>query len=120
MADTKRKNRDTNTKMARKSKTPRSSDKKGVKRGGDKRKRSGPHLPNAMKREIELLNPRIRSDDEIDSDEEFAGKDVYEYEEDIPEEESKKNKRYDPVENFEFELPKDFKVRVLIILGFRV
>lgn len=110
MADTKRKNRDTNTKMARKSKTPTSSsDKKRVKRGGDKRKRSGPHLPNAIKREIELLNPKIGSDDEIDSDEEFAGKDVYEYEEEIPEEESKKNKRYDPVENFEFELPKDFK-----------
>lgn len=109
MANTKRKNRDTNIKMARKSKTPTSSDKKGVKRGGDKRKRSGPHLPNAMKREIELLNPKIGSDDEIDSDEEFAVKDVYEYEEEIPEEESKKNKRYDPVENFEFELPKDFK-----------
>ncbi|XP_017247922.1 uncharacterized protein LOC108219144 [Daucus carota subsp. sativus] len=110
MVDTKRKSRDTNNaKMAKKNKTPTSSNKKGVRRGGEKRKRSGPHLPNAMKREIELLNPRSGSDDEIDSDEEFAGKDVYEYEEEVPEEESKKNRRYDPVENFEFELPEDFK-----------
>ena len=115
MVDTKRKSRDTNNaKMAKKNKTPTSSNKKGVRRGGEKRKRSGPHLPNAMKREIELLNPRSGSDDEIDSDEEFAGKDVYEYEEEVPEEESKKNRRYDPVENFEFELPEDFKVWVLV------
>lgn len=48
--------------------------------------------------------PRNSDDDdeeeEIDSDD---ANDVYEYEEAIPEEESGKNRRYDPVENFEYD-----------------
>lgn len=56
--------------------------------------------------------PRNSDDDdeeEIDSDD---ANDVYEYEEAIPEEESGKNRRYDPVENFEYELPEQFQVRL--------
>ena len=48
----------------------------------------------------------------IDSDD---ANDVYEYEETIPEEESMKNRRFDHVENFEYELPKEFKVNLQII-----
>ncbi|KAK8975179.1 hypothetical protein V6N11_058224 [Hibiscus sabdariffa] len=68
----------------------------------------GPRLPSALRTELDRLNPRISSDsdDGIDSD---VGYDVYEYEEEVPQEESQKNRRFDPVENYEYELPKDFK-----------
>ncbi|KAK2364680.1 U3 ribonucleoprotein (Utp) family protein [Trifolium repens] len=54
------------------------------------RKKTGPHLPSSLKKEIERLNPNPIDVDEVDSD-------IYEYEEEQPEEESRKNKRYDPV-----------------------
>ncbi|XP_076912868.1 U3 small nucleolar RNA-associated protein 14-like [Bidens hawaiensis] len=68
--------------------------------------KKGPHLPNALQKQLDALNPRNDDDDEeiIRSDD-----DLYEYEEKLPEEESKKNRRYDPVENFEYELPEDFE-----------
>lgn len=74
------------------------------------RKRTGPRLPSSLRKELDRINPRNSpiSDDEINSDE---GNDVYEYEEGVPEEESRKNRRYDPVENYEYELPEQFKVR---------
>lgn len=72
--------------------------------GKEKKWKKGPHLPNALQKELDSLNPtndqQIHSDDDID---------VYEYEEKIPDEESKKNRRYDPVDNFEYQLPKDFE-----------
>ncbi|XP_071720451.1 U3 small nucleolar RNA-associated protein 14 [Rutidosis leptorrhynchoides] len=78
-----------------------------LKKGGkDKTWKKGPHLPNAIKKEIETLNGNNSSDDDIQSDENI---DLYEYEEDIADEELKKNRRYDPVDNFEYQLPKDFK-----------
>ncbi|KAK2965173.1 hypothetical protein RJ640_019928 [Escallonia rubra] len=87
-----------------------SNQKKGTKtnKREERRKRTGPRLPNALQREIDLKNPRAPSisDEEIDSDE---ANDLYEYEEAIPEEQSKKNRRYDPVDNLEYELPDDFK-----------
>ncbi|GLU16828.1 hypothetical protein SLE2022_332420 [Rubroshorea leprosula] len=72
------------------------------------RKRTGPRLPFSLRKELDRINPRNspNSDDEINSDE---GDDVYEYEEGVPEEESRKNRRYDPVENYEYELPEKFK-----------
>ncbi|GLT43191.1 hypothetical protein SLA2020_171610 [Shorea laevis] len=72
------------------------------------RKRTGPRLPFSLRKELDRINPRNspNSDDEINSDE---GDDVYEYEEGVPEEESRKNRRYDPVENYEYELPEHFK-----------
>ncbi|KAK7283460.1 hypothetical protein RIF29_12991 [Crotalaria pallida] len=91
------------------------------------RKKTGPHLPSSLKKELDRLNPHTHtiasdSDDgeEINSDEEIGvrellAKDLYEYEEEEAEEESKKNKRYDAgsVDKLEYELPdelsNDFK-----------
>ncbi|CAI9771973.1 unnamed protein product [Fraxinus pennsylvanica] len=77
------------------------------------RPRRGPRLPNALRKELNLLNPAIeRGFSDGDEDINFGdivGNDVYKYEEGIPEEESKKNKRFDPVDNYEYELPKDFE-----------
>lgn len=76
-------------------------------KGGNKEKKwkKGPHLPNALQKELDSLNPK--NDQELPSDDDDI--DVYEYEEQIPDEESKKNRRYDPVDNFEYQLPKDFE-----------
>ena len=82
-----------------------------------RKKGKGPRLPSALRTELDHLNPRISSDsdDEIDFD---VGNDVYEYEEDVPEEESRKNRRFDPVQNYEYELPEDFEVRFLLVSSF--
>ncbi|CAJ2632013.1 unnamed protein product [Trifolium pratense] len=82
MAEKKRKER------ADTSRNRNTGKKKSKKDSG--RKKTGPHLPSSLKKEIERLNPNPIDVDEIDSD-------VYEYEEELPEEESRKNKRYDPV-----------------------
>ncbi|KAL6978382.1 hypothetical protein U1Q18_020050 [Sarracenia purpurea var. burkii] len=110
MAEKKRKTRGHNRESTKKLnhssfKTP-SNTKKNKK--GEMRKRTGPHLPNALLKELDLVNHSNPSntDEEITSDD---ANDVYEYEEVIPEEESGKNRRYDPVENFEYELPEQFK-----------
>ncbi|XP_044508878.1 U3 small nucleolar RNA-associated protein 14-like [Mangifera indica] len=75
-----------------------------------KRKRSGPRLPNSMRKEVDRLNKTSSlhnsDDEEIDSDE---GNDFYEYEEPLPQEESRKNRRYDPVDNYEYQLPDNFE-----------
>ncbi|XP_019418839.1 PREDICTED: uncharacterized protein C57A7.06-like [Lupinus angustifolius] len=79
-------------------------------------KKTGPHLPSSLKKEVERLNPTTNSFDsgkELNSDyengEEILVKDLYEYEEEQAEEESKKNKRYDAgsVDKLEYELPDD-------------
>ncbi|KAA8539257.1 hypothetical protein F0562_025949 [Nyssa sinensis] len=73
------------------------------------KRRTGPHLPTALRKELELINhtnPSNIDEEEIDSDD---ANDVYEYEEAIPEEESKKNRRFDSVKNFEYELPDQFE-----------
>ncbi|KAL1542801.1 U3 small nucleolar RNA-associated protein 14 A [Salvia divinorum] len=107
---TQRRRRDGGEVRGRKRKSLSSSGK----RKEEKKRRSGPRLPNALKRELERLNPTVDGeasdgdDEEIDSDA-AVGNDVYEYEEGVAEEESTRNKRYDPVENYEFELPEDFE-----------
>ncbi|XP_059625658.1 uncharacterized protein C57A7.06 [Cornus florida] len=76
---------------------------------GERRKRTGPRLPNSLRKELESMNAadnRLDSDELIDSDD---ANDVYECEEAIPEEESRKNRRYDPVLSLEYELPKEFE-----------
>ncbi|KAJ9696533.1 hypothetical protein PVL29_008650 [Vitis rotundifolia] len=77
------------------------------------KKRTGPRLPSKLRKELDLVNPNPLDgggDEEIDSDEgELLANNLYEYEEAAPEEESKKNRRFDSVENFEYELPEDFK-----------
>ena len=116
MVETKRKGRDepkhSKMKKQKSSGSKTLSMKKKKSKGNDVRK--GPRLPNSLRKEIERLNPstQLNSDDEdINSDEgEFLTDDIYEYEEKIPQEESRKNRRFDPVENFEYELPEDFEV----------
>lgn len=70
--------------------------------------RKGPRLPNALRKELEILNPTnadgSNSDDDINSDD---ANDLYEYEAAIPEEESKKNRRYDPVEDRRYKFSED-------------
>ncbi|PSR89519.1 Small-subunit processome, Utp14 protein [Actinidia chinensis var. chinensis] len=114
MVETKRKTRDHNNRQGNKkrkvssSKTLKSKSEKNS-NDGERRKRTGPRLPNALRKELELMGRANRSnsdDEEIDSDD---ANDVYEYEEAVPEEESMKNRRFDPVENFEYELPNEFK-----------
>ncbi|CAK9175337.1 unnamed protein product [Ilex paraguariensis] len=83
--------------------------KKDNKRG-ERGKKTGPRLPNAFMKELGIINRSeqdyLNSDEDIDSDD---VNNVYEYEEAIPEEESRKNRRYDHVDNFEYELPEKFK-----------
>lgn len=96
--------------------------RKESKRNNIKR-RTGPRLPSKIRKELDLVNPSLLdsgSDEEINSDEgELLKNNLYEYEEGAPEEESKKNRRFDSVENFEYELPEDFKVssKLLFIFG---
>lgn len=91
------------------SKKPKRQSKKLDGGGGEKKKRKGPRLPNSLRKEIDRLNTNSLngSDEDIDSDE---ARDFYEYEEPLPQEESGKNRRFDPVENYEYELPEKFEV----------
>lgn len=82
------------------------------------KKRKGPHLPNSILKTIANEKRPLNSDeedDEIDSDD-VNGGGLYEYEEGVPEEESRKNNRYDRVVNYDFELSEDFKVFSLYFL----
>ncbi|KAF8051252.1 hypothetical protein N665_1758s0001, partial [Sinapis alba] len=76
------------------------------------KKKKGPHLPNSILKVIASqkrpLNSDEEDDDAIDSDEEHGG-DLYEYEEGVPEEDSRKNNRYDRHDNYDYELPEDFE-----------
>lgn len=95
-------------------KNPKREDTKLSKK---KQRKSGPRLPSVLLQELDRLNPNPRSSDSESNDEaeaKVAG-DLYEYEEDMAQEETKKNRRYDPVENYEYELPEDFKVRMFFL-----
>lgn len=83
---------------------------KGTKKGGmDKKKRHGPRLPSALHKELEHFNadPNL---EQSDLEKDKFGEDVYEYDEETPEEETRKNGRYDSVDNYEYELPEEFEV----------
>ncbi|WCJ22228.1 U3 small nucleolar RNA-associated protein 14 [Euphorbia peplus] len=103
--DKKRKSRNEIAEKGNKNWKTKSSGKKNDKRS---QKKSGPRLPNALLREVDRRNPgnKFDSDEEIDSDE---GRDFYEYEEEVAEEDTRKNRRYDRVENYEYQLPGKFK-----------
>lgn len=77
------------------------------------RRRRGPGLPNSLRKEIDILNrvseARENEDEEYDSGD-AAGDDFYEYEETVAEEEKKKNRRFDPVENYEYQIPDEIEV----------
>ncbi|KAB2605127.1 hypothetical protein D8674_004844 [Pyrus ussuriensis x Pyrus communis] len=107
MAQTKRKSIDGGGGDKAKGKRGKPGGKK-QKKGADARERKGPRLPNVLRKEVERLNPI--EDEDIDSDEaEVYGRDFYEYEEELPEEEKRKNRRFDPVENLEYQLPDEFE-----------
>ncbi|KAK8497530.1 hypothetical protein V6N13_002934 [Hibiscus sabdariffa] len=110
MADKKRKDRvrGGESKSNKKFKKHSKLTKKNENKTDSRRKGKGPRLPSALRTELDRLNPRISSDSDegIDSD---VGNDVYEYEEEVPQEESRKNRRFDPVENYEYEMPEDFE-----------
>ncbi|MED6155205.1 hypothetical protein PIB30_003400 [Stylosanthes scabra] len=106
MPETKRKHRDETNHRRGHSKPNRNSRKK---------KKTGPRLPSSLQKELDRLNPTapIDSDQDIDSadgdgaERELLPQDFYEYEEQQAEEESKKNKRYDPgsVDQIQYDLP---------------
>ncbi|XP_009609520.1 uncharacterized protein [Nicotiana tomentosiformis] len=107
MAELKRKNRGGGSRQ-NKGRKDFKKRKQNSHEGKDGR-RKGPRLPNAMLKELQLpKRSNEYSDEDIASDDE-AVNDFYEYEEGVAEEESKKNKRFDPVENFQYELPDDFE-----------
>lgn len=90
-------------------------------KSNDKRRlnRRGPQLAPSIRREVGQVKEDTESDNYEVSDcsegETFPG-DVYEYEEAAPEEESRKNHRYDTVDNYDYELPDHFKVSVIILV----
>ena len=86
-------------------------------KGSDKRRhnRGGPRLAPSLQREVNQMKGDDNEVSDFDEGDTFAG-DVYEYEEAVPEEESRKNRRYDTVDNYDYKLPDDFKVRVIILV----
>lgn len=102
----------------RKTRTPKNPRQKlkkedNINKKQKKQRRPGPRLPSSLRQEIDYLNPKpggsdSESNGEGNEDATVAG-DVYEYEEEIAQEDTKKNRRFDPVDNFEYELPDDFK-----------
>lgn len=111
MAETKRKTRDgASRKKTKKQKTAIDTTQKD-----ERKRRRGPRLPSSLRKELDRIKPRngSNSDDEeiIQSD---GGNDVYEFEEGVAEEESKKNRRFDRVDNFDYELPEEFEVYLLL------
>ncbi|KAK4342942.1 hypothetical protein RND71_038758 [Anisodus tanguticus] len=98
MAETKRKNREGGRDFNKNKKQRSSKGKDG--------KRKGPRLPNAMLKELQIPKRYTESDDEDNND---AVNDLYEYEEGVAEEESRKNRRFDTVENYQYELPDQFE-----------
>ncbi|KAG6593204.1 hypothetical protein SDJN03_12680, partial [Cucurbita argyrosperma subsp. sororia] len=79
-------------------------------KGSDKRRhnRGGPRLAPSLQREVNQMKGDDNEVSDFDEGDTFAG-DVYEYEEAVPEEESRKNRRYDTVDNYDYNLPDDFK-----------
>ncbi|KAH0938861.1 hypothetical protein HID58_006322 [Brassica napus] len=85
------------------------------------KKKKGPHLPNSILKVIANQKRPLNSDEEDDddvigSDDEHGG-DLYEYEEGVPEEESRKNNRYDRHENYDYELPEDFELWIVFLVA---
>ncbi|KAK4413376.1 putative protein C57A7.06 [Sesamum alatum] len=121
MADKKRKSKDGMAQSGKKDREFRNKKRKNLSSNkknknedaSEKRRRRGPRLPNALRRELDVFNRNVEGEtsdfDEGIASDDAVGNDVYEYEEGIAEEESKKNRRFDTVENYQYELPEDFK-----------
>lgn len=124
MADTKEKNRkkpksikakankSESTFVSRTSKTEKKGRMKNKGKGRDdgKRKRQGggPRLTNVLRKELGMLEDKSSSDSGTEGEE--GVRDLYELDEEVAQEELGKNRRFDEVENYEYELPEDFKV----------
>ncbi|KAJ6873440.1 hypothetical protein NC651_032345 [Populus alba x Populus x berolinensis] len=108
MVEKKRKSRDgkKHDRPPKLNKTSKFNKKSGKKT--DEKRRTGPRLPQSLRKELDRVNPNDQYSSEEDDDEGFSN-DVYEYEEGVPEEESKKNRRFDSIENYEYQLPEDFE-----------
>jgi U3 small nucleolar RNA-associated protein 14 len=78
----------------------------GAGKSGERRSH-GPHLPNKLRRELESLAPARDRGSDSDDEDDVVGEDVYEYEEGVPEEEARKNDRYDAVAKYEYEFDVD-------------
>eukprot|EP00252_Welwitschia_mirabilis_P010496 TRINITY_DN2378_c0_g1_i2.p1 TRINITY_DN2378_c0_g1~~TRINITY_DN2378_c0_g1_i2.p1 ORF type:complete len:1024 (+),score=313.79 TRINITY_DN2378_c0_g1_i2:359-3430(+) len=76
-----------------------------------KKKHSTTSLPTALRKELASVTKRNEESDtsENNNEENLLVGNQYEYEEDLPEEESQKNRRYDAVDKLEYELPSDFE-----------
>lgn len=88
---------------------------RGNKKKGAKRRNTGPHLNSKHKRELGInddMNPQS-SDSDSDGAKNFYD---YEYKGSVAEEDMAKNRRYDPVDNLEYELPEDFEVLFIRML----
>jgi len=107
MIEKKRKSRDGKKHDRPQKFTKKSKFSKKYGKSEDEKRRTGPRLPQSLRKELDRINPNDQSCSEED---EGINGDVYEYEEGVPEEESKKNRRFDSVENYEYKLPEDFKV----------
>lgn len=106
---TKRRNPNPNSISKNPKKKFKKDDSSSSKKG---KRRSGPRLSSSLRQELDLLNPNPESASAYGSDGDEAAAatgDLYEYEEELAQEETKKNRRFDPVENYEYELPDDFK-----------
>lgn len=73
----------------------RRSQKSKKSKQNSKRQRTAPRLPSSLQKHLDRLNPTTHLES-VDSDSD-DDKNLYEYEEERAEEESRKNKRYDPV-----------------------
>ncbi|RWW06398.1 hypothetical protein GW17_00030278 [Ensete ventricosum] len=80
----------------------------------EQRRRHGPRIPTALHKDLKRLNPDPSHDEsDRESEEIFMEENAYEYEEAVAVEEARKNRRFDSVENYEYELPEDFEKFVL-------
>ncbi|KAK8960785.1 hypothetical protein KSP40_PGU017654 [Platanthera guangdongensis] len=91
----------------RKSDTKKKKKKSMKEMKGGRREKSGPHLPSSFLKEIGIQKPISNSSDQVEGDDESD--DLYEYVEKLPEEERKENRRFDQVENYDYELPEEFE-----------
>lgn len=99
MAETKRKSRD---------EAKGKKNKKSKKIGDNRKRRGGVGLPSKMRKELDRLNPNADNSDVAEDID--PAEDVYEYEEGLAQEDSKRNRRFDAVENLEYKLPNEFEV----------
>ncbi|KAF6141865.1 hypothetical protein GIB67_003236 [Kingdonia uniflora] len=88
------------------------SKKSNNSRRDDNRKKRGPRLPSAIRKEIGIVkhNPGD-SEEDLDSDQGDEELDPFELEDEpLAEEDLKKNRRFDPVDNLEYKFPEEFEV----------